>query len=124
MPGRHYTQVVRSVAGVEAKRAVVNAASDAASGNEIVAAVTGKSICALAVCLMAADAVNATFYSGPGDTGTAITGPMPLGANGGFVNPAPADSEMHWLQTESGKALTLKLDAAVQVSGWVVYYEK
>ena len=116
--------LVRLGGAIATKRAKINAVSDADGGNEIIAAVTGKKICVLAVCLMAADAVNATFYSGPADTGTAISGPMPIGANGGFVNPAPADPDMHWLQAEPGEALTLKLDAAVQVSGWVAYYEK
>ena len=108
---------------VEARRIKISASSDAAAGNTLIPAVTGKGIYVLAMCLMAADPVNATFYSGPGDTGTAISGPMPLSANGGFVLPAPSDAAMHWLQTAPGQALTLLLDTAVQVSGWLIYYE-
>jgi len=30
---------------------------------------------------------------------------------------------MHWIETASSESLVLKLGAAVQVSGFVVYYE-
>lgn len=124
MPNPNYTQVVRTVAGVEAKRAVVNAASSAATGNELIAAVPGKRICVLAACLVAAGDVVATFYSGPADSGTVLSGPMALGSNGGFAIDAPADANLAWLRTEPGEALTLHLGAAVQVGGWLVYFEE
>jgi hypothetical protein len=115
-------QLVR-IGDVAARRAKIDCASADVAGNEIVPAVPGKNICVLALCLMAADGVEATFYSGPADTGTALSGPMSLAANGGFVNPAPADPSFHWLETQPGQSLTLLLSAAVQVSGWLVYYE-
>ena len=116
--------LVRVGGSVEVKRAKIDCASDAAAGNELVAAVAGKRICVLAACFMAATAVNATFYSGPADTGIALTGPMPLGDTGGFVCNPPAAPAMAWLATEAGESLTLKLDAANQVSGFLVYYEE
>lgn len=114
---------VRTGGLIEAKRVKIDASSDATAGNTIIPAVTGKRICVLAMCLMAADSANATFYSGPGDTGTAVSGPMSLSANGGFVIQAPSDPAMHWLETVEGQAMTLKLSTPVQVSGWLVYYE-
>jgi len=116
--------LVRLGGSITAKRIKISASSNAAAGNILVAGVTGKKICILSLCLIAADVVNATFYSGPADTGTAISGPLPLGANGGFVINAPADADIHWLETAIGQDLRLKLDAAVQCSGWLVYYEK
>jgi hypothetical protein len=123
MAGPHYTQIVRTVAGVDAKRAAVNAASSAAVGNTLVAAVPGKRICVLAACLIAAGDVSATFFSGAADTGTALTGPLTLSASGGFVINAPADPAMAWMVTEPGEALTLGLSADVAVGGWLVYCE-
>ena len=116
--------LVRVGGSVEIKRAKIDCSSDAAAGNELLAAVAGKRICVLAACFMAATAVNATFYSGPADTGIALTGPMPLGDTGGFVCNPPAAPAMAWLVTEVGESLTLKLDAANQVSGFLVYYEE
>ena len=115
--------LVRTGGAITVQRAKIDCDSDAGVGNELVAAVAGKRICVLARCLMAADAVNATFYSGPADAGTAVSGPMPLGANGGFVLDAPADPAMHAMETAEGEALTIGLDAAVQVSGWLLWYE-
>lgn len=115
--------LVRADAGVEIKRVGINASSNAAAGNQLLAGVSGKRLCALGVCLMAAAAVNATFYSGPANAGTALGGPMPLGANGGFVLPVPPDRSHYWFATNAGEALTLHLSAAVQCSGWIVYYE-
>jgi hypothetical protein len=108
--------------GKTVKCAVINVA--AAGNNEIVAAVTGKSICVLATLLMAADTVTATVYSDIQSGGTALSGPMPLAANGGFVLPAPADPSACWFKTAAGKKLNLYLSAAKQVSGAVVYYEE
>jgi len=108
--------------GKEIKRAVINAA--AAGNNEIVAAVSGKSICVLAMLLMAADTVTATIYSDVQSGGTALSGPLSLGASGGFVLPAPGDPAACWFKTAAGKKLNLYLSAAKQVSGAVVYYEE
>jgi len=115
--------LVRSGGAVEIKRAKINAASNAAAGNTLVPAVASKKLCVLGVCLIAAGAVNATFYSGPADTGTAISAALALAANGGFVLPVPGDREQYWFATNAGEALTLLLSAAVQCSGWIVYFE-
>ncbi|GAB4110377.1 MAG: hypothetical protein Kow00105_19140 [Phycisphaeraceae bacterium] len=123
MPNSNYTQTVRTVSGIEAKRVAVNASSDAAVGNTLIAAVPGKRIALLAACLIAAGDVVATFYSGPADTGTVLTGPLALGSNGGFVINAPTDPVVAWLMTAPGEALTLHLASAVSVGGWLVYLE-
>jgi len=120
----NYTAIVRTTAGVDVKRAAISAASAAAAGNELVAAVSGKKICVLGVVLIANADVTATFYSGPADTGTAISGPLPLGAKGGFAVDAPADPQMHAMETAAGARLSLLLSAAVQCSGWLTYYEE
>ena len=119
----HYTQTVRTVSGVEIKRVAVNASSNAAAGNTLIAAVAGKRIAVLAACLIAAGDVVATFYSDPANTGTALSGGLALSANGGFVINAPTDPGMAWLMTEPGEALTLHLASAVSVGGWLVYFE-
>jgi hypothetical protein len=116
--------LVRTGGAITKKRAKLDCASDAAAGNELVALAAAKKICPLGICLIAAEEVDVTFYSGPADTGTALSGPIPLGANGGFVNPIPSDATAHWIETAAGEALTLLLSAAVQVSGYLVYYEK
>ena len=119
----NYTQIVRTVSGVEVKRIKIDAASNDAAGNVLIAAAADKKLCVLGVCLIAAGDVAATFFSGPADTGTAITGPLPLAANGGFVVNPPTDPAMHWIESAAGEALTLLLDTAVQCSGFVTYYE-
>jgi len=115
--------LVRVAGNIEPKRAKIDCASDAAAGNVIVPAVEGKSIHVLSVVLMAGGGVEATFYSGPADTGTALTGPMPLADSSGFSCGAAAAPALAWLATAVGEALTLKLSDAVQVSGFIVYCE-
>ena len=115
--------LVRVAGSITPKRAKVDCASDAAAGNEIVAAVSGKSIHVLAVVLMAGGGVEGTLFSGPADTGKALTGPMPLADSSGFSCGAAASPELAWLATEVGESLTLTLSDAVQVSGFLVYCE-
>ena len=115
---------MRTLGDITPKRVKIDANSAAAAGNELVAAVSGKKICVLGICLIAAEAVNVTFYSDAADTGTAISGAMPLSESGGFVLPAPVHSELHWFETVAGESLTMLLNAAVQCSGWLVYYEE
>ena len=115
--------LVRVAGSIAPRRAKVDCASDATAGNEIVAAVEGKIIHVLAVVLMAAGGVEATFYSGPADTGEALTGPMPLADSSGFSCGAAAAPALAWLATEVGQSLSLKLSDAVQVSGFLIYCE-
>ena len=114
---------VTGIGSVTVKRAKINCASNAAAGNTVIAAVTGKKLCVLGLTMIAAAAVTVTWYSGPANTGTALSGGIPLGANGGYVNDPPADPADHPLETVAGAALTLLLSAAVQVSGYLTYYE-
>ncbi len=93
--------------------AIINTAG---SGDTvIVAAVTGKRIRVINYVLTAAGVVSVTFRSGT----TALTGAMPLAANGG-ISVAGAQPGF-WLQTAAGEALNLSLSAAVQVSGHITY---
>ena len=100
----------------------IDCASNAAAGNTIVAAVTGKRICVLACKPQAAADVDITWYSGAADTGTKKGGTETCKAGGGYTLPAPPDPAHFWLETEAGEALTLLLSAAVQVSGPIVYF--
>jgi len=113
--------LVRTGGSVEPKRAIINVASDIAVGHEIVAAVDGKRICVLGICLLAEEAVDVTFYSGPADTGVPLTGPIPIGDRGGFVLPA---SLIPWFETETGESLTLHLSANWRCGGWILYAEQ
>jgi len=114
---------VTGIGSVTVKRAKINAASNAAAGNTVVAAVTGKKLCVLGLTMIAAAAVTCTWYSGPANSGTALSGPIPLGANGGYVNDPPADPADHPLETAAGEALTLKLSDSIAVGGYLTYYE-
>ena len=108
---------------VTVKRIKIDAASAAAAGNELIAAVAGKRIYVLSAFLMAAAPVDGTFFSDPADTGDALTGALTLGAGGGFAWPFPPHPALAPLVTVAGESLSLLLSSAVQVSGWIVYYE-
>ena len=87
--------------------------------NTLVAAVTGKRIRVLAAVLVASGGENtARFESGAG--GTALTGPMDLGADGQLVLPL---NGFGWFQTAAGALLNLELSAATSVAGVLVYEE-
>lgn len=98
------------------KRAAISAASS--GNNTVVSAATGKKIRVLNVVLIAGGSVNVKFQSGAG--GTDLTGAIPLAANTGFS--AGYCEEGHF-ETASATLLNLNLSAAVQVSGWLLYYE-
>jgi hypothetical protein len=102
--------------GLTVKYAVIDHATS--GDNEIVAAVGGKSIRVLSCFLIAAAAVVGRFESDAG--GTALTGQMNLGANGGMVLPYnPAG----WFETAAGQSLCLELGADVSVDGALSYVE-
>lgn len=91
--------------------------SAATSGNNtILAAQTNLKIRVLMIIMMSAGTVNATVQSGA--SGTALTGAMPLIANVGFSS---GYSTAGHFETDYTTLLNLSLDAAIQVSGWVVY---
>jgi len=87
----------------------------AASGdNTLVAAVTGKKIRVVSLCMVAAGTVLARFESGAG--GTALTGQMSMAANTQIMlqyNPAG------WFETAAAALLNLELSAAISVDGVV-----
>lgn len=98
------------------KKAVINIA--AAASNEIVAAVSGNKISVVNIVFTVAGDVNITFQS----ASTALTGAMDFGGSG-----EPKGLSAHLgnfpLQTASGEAFNILLSAAVQVSGFITYYE-
>lgn len=97
---------------------VQSAAIDAASSgdNTIIAAVSGRKICVLGVAVVASAAVTVRFEDGAG--GSALTGQMQLGANGGFVLPQAMDC---WFETSAGALLNLELSGATSVDGVINY---
>ena len=93
------------------------AISCATSGNNtLVAADATKKIRVLSMNVIAASAVDFRLESAAG--GTALTGVMSLGANGGFVLPF---SPVGHFETVANELLNMELGGAVQVSGSLVY---
>ncbi len=90
--------------------------------NTIVAGVAGKRVRVVNYTLIAAGAVNATWKSAGG---TALSGALPLAAQAGVSSASPSvdmGGQQGVLETlAQGDALTLTLDAAVQVSGHLAY---
>jgi len=105
------------------KYAKIDCASAAAAGNTLVAAVAGKKIRVLAMFLTLSEETTIKFYSGAANTGTALTGAMSIGVTGGFSLPKSDGSNVGYLETVAGEALTLLLGAAKQASGAMTYCE-
>jgi len=93
-------------------RVAVDASSS--GNNTLVAAVSGCKIIVLSFLAVAPTAVTVTFKS----ASTALSGPMPPGANGGFVMP---HNPVGWMKGGTNEALILNLDSAVRVGGVLVY---
>lgn len=103
----------------QTERTPVFAAVDVAgSGDNTLVTAQGASnkIRVHQVFLMAASAVTVRFESGAG--GTALTGQMQVGANGGFVLPF---SPIGWFETATNTLLNLELSSAVSVDGVLLY---
>tara|TARA_R110000803_G_scaffold205530_3_gene272272 strand:+ start:8832 stop:9176 length:345 start_codon:yes stop_codon:yes gene_type:complete len=99
------------------KSAAISAASS--GDNTLIAAVALKKFKVVSVFLIAAGAVTVRFEDGAG--GTALTGVMSVGANGGFVLPYNPDG---WFETATvNTLLNMELGGAVQVSGVMRYVE-
>ena len=100
------------------KYAIVNASSS--GSNTIVAAVANKRIRVLSYVIVAAGDVTVTWQS----ASNAISGGMPLAANGGAA-PAAGQATPGGLigqfETNQGEALNLNLSAAVAVGGHITY---
>jgi hypothetical protein len=102
--------------GLVVKYAVIDHATN--GDNEILALVALKKLRVLALFLVAAAGVVGRFESNAG--GTALTGQMNFGANGGIVLPYnPAG----WFETGAGESLSLELGGAVSVDGALCYVE-
>jgi hypothetical protein len=107
--------VIQGATPLTPKHAAISASQ--AGSNVLVAAVPGKQIRVLQYVLVAAGAVGAEFRSG---SASALTGSMPLAANGGVGVSA---SVLGHFETALGEALTLNLSAAVSVAGHLTYVE-
>ena len=91
--------------------------SGATSGdNTVLAATTNRVIRVHSLFLIAASAVAVRFESAAG--GTALTGVMSIGANGGIVLP---HNPAGWFETVHSQLLNMELGGAVQVSGGLMY---
>ncbi len=96
------------------KRAVIN--FSASGDNVLVAAVPNTLISVVGLLLVVGGATNLTFKDG----GNAISGPLPMLANGAIA--LDVNSGLTWFLTSSTvNNLVLNNSSAVQVSG-VVYY--
>ncbi len=94
-------------------------AAAAAGNNTLVAAVAGKKIRVLAAGL-AANTSDQTIRFQSGAGGTALTGIMPIAANGNLVLPL---NGFGWFETAAGALLNLELGGASLVGGPLVYEE-
>lgn len=116
------TNAIGKVDVVAAGTILRAAISAAASGdNTIVAAAGGVKTKVLGLVLVAAGAVDVRFEDGAG--GTALTGVMSLAANQPFVLPM-THLGYHHFETGVNTLLNLELSGAVQVSGYIVYYQE
>ena len=103
--------------GVTAVTPVFAAISGAISGdNTLVAADATKKIRVFSLYVVAVTAVTVRFESAAG--GTALSGVMSVGANGGFVLPFNPNG---WFETTANQLLNMELGGAVQVSGGLSY---
>lgn len=84
--------------------------------NSLIAAVTSKKIRVLAYSLVCDAAVAVRWYSGL--AGTALSGAMSFGANGGISAPF---SPVGHFETAAATLLNLNLSSAVGVRGHLVY---
>lgn len=108
--------IMNDTTALTPKFAIIDAATS--GDNTLVAAVNPKKIRVLSCYLIASAAVTARFEDGAG--GTAKSGQMQLGANGGFVLPF---NPVGWFETTANTLLNLELSGAVSVDGGLVYVE-
>ena len=104
------------------KFAAIAAATSGA--NTLAAAVTGKKIRVLALCLVAGAAGNIYFNSAVAGTvifgGSSSSTKIQLAANGGFVLPF---SPVGWFETVAGELLNMQASSTGPFSGGLVYVE-
>ena len=100
------------------------AISGATSGDNtlVAAAAAGIKTKVLGLYLRVAAAVNIRLESGAG--GTALTGVMAFAAAGDYLVLPMAMPGYHWVETAAAALLNMELSGAVQVSGFIVYYQE
>lgn len=106
---------VISVSGntfVEPLRQPVNATSN---GQILISGVANRKIRVINGVLIASAAVTINLKS---NNNSDATGPLPLGANGGFQAPM---AEVGNFETLVGQSLTISLPSAATVGGWLTY---
>jgi hypothetical protein len=101
------------------QRAAISAASS--GNNTLVAAAGGVKTKVLGLLLVAAGAVSVKFQSGAG--GTDLTGLMSLALGQALMLPI-THLGYHHFETAANTLLNLSLSDAVQVSGYIVYYQE
>lgn len=84
--------------------------------NELVAAISGRSINVLSLAVVTTASNSIKFLS----DATQIGATMPLGANGGFVLPY---NPYGWFNTEEGEALNINLSVATATGVMITYIE-
>jgi hypothetical protein len=99
----------------------ITSADATGTGTSLVTAVTGKKIKILGLMIITTAANVVTLHTGTIDVTSAVSGPMPLAANCGWVLPCVSNTAMHWMETVAGEALMLGASVATQVSGVLVY---
>jgi hypothetical protein len=85
--------------------------------NTVVAAVAGRSIRVTSLVLVEAAAVSITFKSGS----TALSGAIPMLANGAIVLDPVFERQAPWLTTALGEAFVINLSVGVACTGWLDY---
>jgi hypothetical protein len=95
----------------------------AASGDNIlIAAPTGGGYIAIDfIQIMPTTAVSVTFYSGPQASGTALTGPYPLGALQVVTDENVVQNQHGVMECKVNQAFNIYLGGAVQCGGFVRY---
>lgn len=96
-----------------------------ATTTQLVAASGFKTIYVSGGMVYAGGTGNITFKAGTGSscgTGTrSLTGPIPLKDQGGFLLTGGLGNQ---LRLRAGEALCATTDAAVQMSGWLIYAQR
>lgn len=100
-------------------RAAISAASS--GDNTLVAAAVGLKTKVIGLMLVAAGSVVARLEDGAG--GTALTGQMTLATGTPVILPVVPQG-YHYFETTANTLLNLELGGAVQVSGWLLYYQE
>ncbi len=93
-------------------------ACSTSGNNNIVAAVTGRSIVVMQYCLKSSGTVNPKWQTDGAVTGTDLTGLLYDVASSGEATPF---SPGGLFAGTKGKTLDLNLSGSIAVGGWVVY---